>query len=286
MKSGTSSLHQYLNTHPSVFMTTDPKEPSYFLTREQLLDVLPGVEKRGFWRSEQNYLALFDPSEDQPVVGEASANYARLPRVPGVVERIAAFNPEARIVLIMRDPVERTISHYWYMVRFFEEKRSLDQAVREDPDYVDTSHYSMQLEPYLNQFGSDNVKVLTTESLSAQPRETMSDLFAWLGVASEFVPPNLDERVNEAPDTIAQVRKHSFFHRVRHSRLWESVGPLVPPAFRRAARSLAERQVVRKTVDTAPTKAYLRNVHRPQVDALERLLNRDFPEWTSLHGDN
>ena len=135
-KAGTSSLHRYLQTHPQVFMTTDPKEPTYFLTREQLLDVLPGVEKRGFWKSEENYLRLFDGADDRPVIGEASANYARLPRVPGVAERVAAFNPSARIVYIMRDPIERTISHYWYNVRFKGERRAMATRSRRNHQHL------------------------------------------------------------------------------------------------------------------------------------------------------
>ena len=81
MKSGTTSLHRYLKSHPEIFMTEDPKEPSYFLDLEQLRDVLPGLESRKIWESEDNYLALFDEATNQPIVGEASANYSRLNRV-------------------------------------------------------------------------------------------------------------------------------------------------------------------------------------------------------------
>ena len=54
MRSGTTSLHRHLTRHPEIFMSTDPKEPSYFLEREQLLEVFPEVEKRGFWKAEAN----------------------------------------------------------------------------------------------------------------------------------------------------------------------------------------------------------------------------------------
>jgi hypothetical protein len=181
MKAGTTSLARYLGAHPEIFMTSDPKEPTYFLTREQLLDVLPGVEKRGFWRGEEYYLKLFEAAGDRTVVGEASANYARLPRVPGVAEKIHAFNPQARILFILRDPVARTISHYWYMVRFFGERRDLLTAIREDPDYVDTSNYALQLRPYLALFGRERVLAITTEALASNRRTTMAGVYRWLG---------------------------------------------------------------------------------------------------------
>jgi hypothetical protein len=286
MKAGTSSLARYLGAHPEIFMTSDPKEPTYFLTREQLLDVLPGVEKRGFWRGEEYYLRLFEPAGDRPIVGEASANYARLHRVEGVPDRIHAFNPDARILFIMRDPVERTLSHYWYMVRCFEERRSLLTAIHEDPDYVDTSDYGLQLRPYLRLFGSERVLAITTEALAQQPAATMAGVFSWLGVDPTHIPPNLDERVNETPEVVTQVRGTGLVQRFRHSAFWNALGPRVPASLRQFGRQLAVKPVERGSVDAAAARRHLRPIQRPQVAALEDLLGRKFPEWTSLHGND
>jgi hypothetical protein len=285
MKAGTTSLARYLGTHPEIFMTSDPKEPTYFLTRDQLLDVLPGVEKRGFWRGEEHYLKLFEAAGDRPVIGEASANYARLPRVKGVPERIHAFNPNARILFILRDPVARTISHYWYMVRFFGERRDLLTAIREDPDYVATSDYAIQMQPYLALFGRERVLAITTEALAEAPESTLAGIYRWLGVDVTFAPPNLAERANETPDVVTQVRGSGLLHRFRHSALWNAIGPMIPASLRGMGRQLSERPVERKAVDPAAARRYLRPIHRPQVASLEELLGRDFPEWTTLHGD-
>ena len=137
MKSGSSSLARHLRSHPSIFMASRPKEPSYFVDPDQLEQVYPSIWEMGFWKSEERYLSLFDGAEGCAVIGEASQNYARLARVTGVAERIAAFNPDARFLYIMRDPVRRTISHYWYMVNSYGEGRPMLTAVREDPDYTD-----------------------------------------------------------------------------------------------------------------------------------------------------
>ncbi len=182
MKSGTTSLHRYLNTHPEIFMSADPKEPTYFLDREQLLDVLPGLEKRGIWRSVDAYLELFEDAGSCPVVGEASANYARLNRVRGVPGRVAEFNPGASILFIARDPVERTVSHYWYMVRFFGERRGMMEAISSEPDYTDTSYYAMQIKAWLEFFPMERFHFITMEELRDAPRQTMRGVFEWLGV--------------------------------------------------------------------------------------------------------
>ena len=285
MKSGTTSLQRYLKTHPDIFMTEDPKEPSYFLDYDQLMDVLPGLEKRKIWESEDNYLALFCEAGSCPVIGEASANYARLNRVKDVPERIATFSPDARILFIARDPIERTISHYWYMVRFFGENRGMLQAVREDPDYTDTSNYALQLNAWLACFPENRVMFVTMEALRDRPRETMRDIFKWLGVDQTFIPPNLRERANTAPPVVSQVRGFGVLHRFRHSRIWNAVGPRIPGSIRRLARRFSEKEMVREDVDRADVEQYLRPIQLPQTQELGQLLGREFPEWTTLYAD-
>ena len=74
----------------------------------------------------------------------------------------------------MRDPIERTISHYWYMLQWYGERRDPLRAFKEDPDYTVTSYYAYQLAPYLALFGRDRVYTLTTELLRDRAPETMS----------------------------------------------------------------------------------------------------------------
>ncbi|MCK7578197.1 MAG: sulfotransferase [Chromatiales bacterium] len=106
MKSGTSTLYEYLSVHPQIFMSP-VKEPSYFVDRETLEQIWPDMAEMGFWRGEEYYLDLFKDADQHIAIGEASTNYAKLPRVSGVAERIATFAPEAKIIFMMRDPVER-----------------------------------------------------------------------------------------------------------------------------------------------------------------------------------
>lgn len=283
MKSGTTSLHRYLREHPEIFMTSDPKEPTYFLEREQLLDVLPGIEKHGYWRSEAAYLNLFKAADRQPVIGEASANYARLNRVQGVPARIAAFNPDARILFVARDPIERTISHYWYMVQHFGERRDMMTAIRDEPDYTDTSYYAMQLKAWLQHFPPDRVKLVTTEALSARPAETMANIFCWLGVDPAFEPDNLAERANETPSVVQQIRGRGWINGFRHSPIWNAIGPMVPSVLRKAARRLSDKPVERRITERGPIECYLRERQSRETEELGSLLGRSFQEWTTLN---
>lgn len=283
MKSGTTTLHALLAAHPQVFMC-EPKEPCYFLAPDLLRRYWPEMWERRYWEDESRYLELFAGAGEAAVIGESSTDYSKLPRFDGVVERIRAFNPEARFIYIMRDPVERTLSHYWHMVGHRGERRGLLEALRADPHYAEVSDYAMQLRPYLEAFGPERLLTLTFEELKAEPLATVQRVFAWLGVAADFAPPNLGERENVTAARVEQVSGLGLLHRLRHSRLWERVGPRVPPGIRALGVKLAVKQVDRSMVDRNAAIEYLRPLQRARTAELESLLGRSFAQWTTLYG--
>ena len=284
-KAGTSALRRHLMSHPQIFMCT-PKEPSYFVSREDLAKAYPSMEAKGFWRSEAHYLKLFEDAGDSAVVGEASANYARLNYVGGVAERIFEFSPDASLIYIMRDPVERTISHYWYMVNMFGETRRMRRAIEEDPDYQDTSNYALQLEAYLNYFPMNNIFTLTTEEFRASLPESIANICDWLDVDKEIWRTPEHKVLNATPQETRHVRSWAAFHGLRQSSLWNKVRPMIPEAMLTPLRLLTETRTRRQDVPTDETVDYLRPIQRRQTEALSKLLGREFPEWTTLYGES
>ena len=284
MKSGSTTLHELLAEHPQICMS-EPKEPCYFVDQALLKDMWPEMWRMEFWRSEAAYLDLFKGKPDALYRGESSTDYSKLPKVAGVVDRLAAYNPEARIVYIMRDPVERTISHYWHMAEHRGETRAPMDAILHDPHYTEVSNYAMQLRPYLEHFGRERVMVLTFEELTRNPVPTVQSVFAWLGVDTGFVPADTQSARNATPKEVTQRREGSgLLHQFRHSRLWESIGDYVPPALRKVGVAMVEKKVARAQVDMSEVIEYLRNLHRPQVEELVSLVGRDFPQWKTVHG--
>lgn len=253
------------------------------MSGDQLKEVYPSIWEMGYWKSEERYLSLFEDAKGYPVVGEASQNYARLPRVTGVPERIAKFNPDARFLYIIRDPIKRTISHYWYMVDHYGEGRSLFDAVTKDPDYTGTSHYAMQLAPYIRMFGLDRIKILTLENLRDEPQQTMQDVYSWLGVDAGFVPPTLDRQYNAASEETHVTRGFGILHRLRYSRVWSHLGPATPASIRKIGRGLAEKPVMREDISTAEIENWLRPLQIKQTEELIELTGREFPEWRTLY---
>src|SRR5437016_1007207 len=98
-KAGTTSLDSYLRTHPQVAMSS-VKETNFF------------VEERAWGKGRRWYEGLFDAAGTATAVGEASPTYSMFPLFAGVPERMARLLPEARLIYLVRDPIERIRSAY------------------------------------------------------------------------------------------------------------------------------------------------------------------------------
>lgn len=282
MKSGTTYLHTLLGSHPSIFMSR-PKEPSAFVEPEQLRKLWPWAWKQGYWQSERRYLRLFRSAGSATIVGSGSVYYTHLPLATGVPERLRRFNPDARLIYVMRDPIDRTISHYWHRVRHHGEDRSLVAAIKNDPQYCDVSYYAMQLAPYFEIYRRDQIKTLTFEELISDPNQTMASIFHWLKVDGRLpvgaVPPE-----NVTPDIIEQRRLKLLYGLRDHNRLFRAAIEQAPDAVRRFALRMVTRRINRLDVDTSEVVQYLRPLQQAQTKELTTLLGREFSEWTTLYG--
>jgi hypothetical protein len=282
MKSGTTYLSQLLAAHPAIFMSS-PKEPTRFVDPRVLRREWPYMWRQGYCTNEQSYLELFAGAGSAPIIAEASTAYSKAPTYSGVAQRILKFNAQARFLYVMRDPVERTISHYWFRVRTWREHRSMLSAIRRRPLYTSVSHYQRQLAEYLLHVERSRIYVLTFEQLLAQPVETMNGIYDWLGIDRVTRIPQLPAS-NVRPDTLEQVRGFGMLDRLRQTRFYRRAAPYLP----RTARELADRLAVRALrpaeTNDLDTRAFLRLLQVPQTQELSRLLGRSFPEWKTLHG--
>jgi hypothetical protein len=258
-----------------------PKEPNHFVPRAQLERQFPG-KARTVYLELANYLQLFTNAGAAKVIGESSVSYTKLDHVTGVPERIKEFNEDARFIYIMRDPVQRAISHYFNRVRVGREPRSLMSALKKDTQYVDTSNYAMQLTPWIDLFGLHRIKTIVFEDFASDPCLVIQDVYRWLGVDDRFAPPVVVQKQYVAPQQFRQWRFGNELQVFRETRFWQSYGPLFPRRLRDMADLMASKPVVRDRVPTEKARAYLKDLFTPQVKELSLLLGRDFPQWTNL----
>ena len=181
MKCGTTSLHEYLNAHPALFMSKK-KELDFF------------VEEENYGKGLDWYRGWFP--DDGTLCGESSPNYTKRHLFKGVPERIHALLPDAKLIFVARDPIERLLSHWAHAIAFGRRtanpQRTFGQK-REEHNFVRTSEYDDQLAPYLDLFSRDRILVLTAEDLRHRRLETIRKTFGFLGVDDTFEDPSFGD---------------------------------------------------------------------------------------------
>lgn len=186
-RAGTTSLYEYLKRVPGVYMSPI-KEPRFFSSKD------PQVPHMRPIRDERKYLRLFQGVQDEVAVGEATPSYLRDPESP---ERIHGVVPHARIIMILRDPIERSYSSYLHHVREGWQSLPFGEVLRARTDlYLERGFYAESVQRYLDLFGSDRVKVLIFEEFVRDTREAVRDVLGFLGVNGE-PPASLAKAYNE-----------------------------------------------------------------------------------------
>ena len=175
-KSGTSTLHRLLQQHPQAFLC-DPKEPHYFS------DHSAGA------RGEEWYRSLFAAAGDAVAVGEASTTYSMYPHYSGVVDRVLAAVPTPKLIYLVREPLARMRSAYLHGLARGSETRPIAQALREDPRYLQTSSYAMQLELWLRRVPREHVLLLSLDELRDDAGAAVSRAAELLEIDPGWRPP-------------------------------------------------------------------------------------------------
>jgi hypothetical protein len=276
-KAGTSALHAYLNLHPEIRMSGQ-KEPCFFVDRADLLQRWAVMAHNTVSHDVDTYLAAFDGGEGMRYRGESSTLYAMHPSISGVAGRIATACPDARIIYCVREPVTRTISHYWQENRYLNEKRSLEVALREDPIYRYTSDYALQMEEYLAHFGQDRIHVVVSERLRRDRLTTLAEIFDWLGVAS-FIPDPEDLADMHVTPPVGRQERIPGIAALRDTALWQRLRKSLPDWMLEGLGRVGTRPVQRAQIDDEAVRAELAVWFAERTTRFEELIGRRIPEW-------
>jgi Sulfotransferase domain len=270
-RAGTTSVYRYLGQHPDIFMSP-LKEPDFFSPKA---NPRTWVEKA---YSKESYLALFAGAGRERLFGEASTSYLWF---PGTAHAIHARVPHAKILIILREPVDRAYSHYLMDLSDGVERRPFfeiiqDAARRKIPSYADFGLYCDQVKNYVHLFG-DQVLVLFYETLFADPRK-------WLRVTFEFL--GVDPDIAHAVD----LERHHLYARPRNPvgrALVRAAGnarrilgrPILPGFLQPVARKLVLTSGEKPALDPR-ARAYLVDLYQGQAACLRALLGVE-PPWNS-----
>lgn len=283
-KCGTTTLHHWLRAHPALFLP-EHKEPMYFCGYD---GSWRGPGAAIVWRKVvaelRDYQALFAAAPATARAGEASVDYLH---EEAAARNIRAAIPQARIVAVLRQPVERAYSEHMHLVRDASDAPDFETALEREPQriterwipmyhHVRRSRYHDAVRRYFELFGAESVRVLLYEDLLADPAGFLGAVHAHLGV--EPRPPPDEAVLNPGRG----VRRHWLNRLV--------VSP--PPAVKKAAAVVPERlratlrdAAVASNRAPAPPLApevarrVFERYFRADVEALESLLGRDLSAW-------
>ena len=173
IKSGTTTLATLLRQHPEVFVC-NPKEIHYFNRDDNYARGLAWYESH------------FEGADGHKVVMEATPNYSALRTHPETLDRLAGLIPDAKLIYIVRHPIERIRSHWYFLYGTGAESRPFEEALREDTIYLDVSRYAEHTAAMRARFGADHLHVLFLDDFKADPDAELARVCRFLDVDPDF----------------------------------------------------------------------------------------------------
>jgi Sulfotransferase family len=306
-KSGTTSLHEYLAQHPQIYMSF-PKELNFFsfagstpaffgpscdFGNHVLHDRLRREKYDLSITTWPDYRKVFSRVRLEKAIGESSVSYLYFPQAS---EKIRQNMPGARLIAILRNPVDRAYSKYRQLRRDGAEPLiQFEEALAAEPArmranwspawfYVDRGFYHRQLKRYYEVFDRRQIHIVLYEEFMRRPTEMLRDVLAFLQVEAEF-RIDLGQRYNLSEDCSvpANITIYNFFARPN----WFSTRAraVMPAELLVRLRPIVKSVITRKTSKddipplTDQTRQSLRRVFREDILLLQDMIRKDLSDW-------
>lgn len=288
-RTGTSSLYEYMRQHPDIWFSP-VKEPMFFALEGRKPDFRgPGDDQEINRKSVVDlaaYQALFAGVTTQRAIGEASANYLYSDQA---AVRIKHYVPEAKMIAVLRNPVERAYSSFLYTIRDQREPlRDFAQALEQEDKRIASGwehiwHYSrmgfygQQLQRYYEHFDKSRIRVYLNEEMKQDAPRVLKDIFGFLEVDTNFMP-DTSVSYNEGG-----VPKRKLLNAVltRPSVFKRMLRPLMPAVAMKFYTRLKHSNLDKPPLD-AEVRARLVALYRDDVLRLQDMLDKDLSAWLKV----
>lgn len=285
-RSGTTAMIRFLAQHPDVFVT-DPKEPHFFaFANQQISFAGPGDDEtinRRLINEPSRYRELYDGAVDRPVRGEGSVSTLCHPE--SAVANIERYAPEAKLLVLLRDPVERAFSSYLYLrSRDFEALPTFEEGLAAEDRrraagyhhmwwYRRLGEYATQLDPFVRALGRDRLLVVRHEAFAESPTATMRAVTDFLGLSPFAFDTSV--RVNAGGEPRSRVLTRTMRSVRRSDLARQAVRSVTSSRMRERVRSVnLDRPELPSHVG-----AQLRSAYADEIERLEGLLDLDLTSW-------
>ena len=195
-KSGTTTLYYLLDQHPAV-CTPAVKEPNYFSNIDNHSDLVkpgdgPGDDSTVWTDNEREYHNLYKPQKKHNIKLDASVSYLYSSTAS---TKIADYDPDSRIIIVLRNPVERAFSHYKHLLRDGRETVSFAEALNREEDRIskgwefswhltNMGQYGEQIQRYFDYFSPEQIHIVTLEDIKEDLAAVIDAITTFLGLES------------------------------------------------------------------------------------------------------
>ena len=271
-KAGTTSLHYYLNEHPEILMSS-MKEPDFFLEKEIAdLGLYYGTTRIN---TPQKYHSLFSYKKDEKIFGESSVSYLYYPEVP---KRIKEYNTEAKIIIMLRNPVDRAFSHYLMDFKLgllsdrFEDVFNKKEGLKFQQYFLLGNYYS-QVKRYFDEFSKENVHIIWYSDFKKDAEKEVLKVFKFIDVDSNY-------KVSfETVHNSFSMPKNKIIRNI-YSVVWlrKLLSFFFPSTFVRFIKSTLFKKGSKPKITTESRK-FFTEYYLDDICKLEELLSINLSEW-------
>ncbi|WP_462252982.1 sulfotransferase family protein [Ekhidna sp.] len=286
MKSGTTSLYHILGEHPDIYFPSY-KEPHYFVSPGEKLmfngkdDMM--IANKIFLHKSDEYFELFNNKEKYKIRGDASAMYLYYPQAS---KNISEFDSSAKILVVLRNPVDRAYSSYLHLRRDDRESFSFEEALKEEKARIDNKFnplwhyrrvglYADQVQRYLDNF--EKVKVVIYEDFKSNPEKILSEICDFLSI--EEFQFDLAKRFN-----VSGVPKSRFVHNAlrKPNKIKSLFKGMIPESIKTKVKNHLVNLNLEKASPIDPiTRRSLLEFYESDISKLENILKLDLNIWRS-----
>lgn len=287
-KCGTTSLYYHLMKHPEVFFCEVIKEPYYFSTKyaqiphhgkeDEIND-----KKRTRLKTFDHYLELFKNATDEKIIGEASTDYLYFYQV---ADDIKAMNPDAKIVISLRNPIDRAFSAYYHQVSKDRETLSFENALKAEEGrikdnysfiwrYKDVGLYSKRVKHFLDVFGPENVKIILFDDIKNDITAVVHDILEFLKLDT-----NLKVNASEKHRATGVYRFKKFNDLMfKQSLVRKILQKLLSQKARNRLLLKLTNMNLKKPQMKDETRKYLIDYFKADILETEKIIGRDLKHW-------
>ncbi len=285
-RAGTTSLHSYLRQHPELYLPR-LKEPCFFVFDGEEVKYVKG--KFAFAvRKFEDYEKLFGSADPSQRIGEMSTPY--LYRYEKTIDSIKKHFKDYRnikIVILLRNPVDRAYSQYKWRVRDGREMLSFEEAIDAEKErmvgnfsfdyfYVDRGYYFRQVKAYLENF--NDVHLILFKDFNADAQSVLSKLCGFLKVNENYIFKK-EKKQNESsvPKSKAISRMVTSESKWKY-KLWFSLPDVLRKNIRNLFSKMNEKKSAKKGLNPL-TRQKLIELYSDDILNLQELINRDLSRW-------